>query len=60
MNKIKEFFEEILSSLRDTAYTHSEERREFAVRRINGHKDFMEGYSRFDPYIHEDDWHKHN
>ena len=60
MNRIKEFFEDILNSLRDTSYNHSEERREFALRRIQGHKDYMGGYSRFDPYIHEDEWNKHN
>ena len=60
MNKIKEFFEDILNSLRDTAYSHSEERREFAVRRLKGHKDYMEGFSRFNPYLHEDEWDKHN
>ena len=60
MNKIKEFFEEILNSLRETAYSHSEERREFAVRRIEGQKKFMDGFTKFSPYLHEDEWHKHN
>ena len=60
MNKIKEFFENILNSLRDTAYAHSEERREFAVRRLQSHRDYMKGFTRFNPYLHEDEWHKHN
>lgn len=59
MNKIKEFFEGTLNWLRDTSYHHSPERREFAVRRLNGHKDYMEGFSRFNPYLHEDEWEKH-
>ena len=57
---IRSFFENILNSLRDTAYAHSEERREFAVRRLKGHKDYMEGFTRFSPYLHEDEWDKHN
>ena len=60
MNKIKEFFENILDSLRNTAYEHSEERREFAVRRIKGQKDYMTNLTRFSPYIHFDEWDKHN
>ncbi len=60
MNKIKQFFEDILNSLRDTSYNHSEERREFALSRIKGHKDYMEGFSRFDPYLHFDEWEKQN
>ena len=60
MNKIKEFFEDILNSLRNTAYSHSEERREFAVSRIQGQKEYMNGFTKFSPYLHEDEWHKHN
>ena len=60
MNKIKEFFEDILNSLRDAAYSHSEERREFAVRRIKGHRDYMGGFSRFNPYLHPEEWDKQN
>ena len=60
MNRIKEFFEDILNSLHDTAYSHSEERREFAVRRIEGQKKYMDGFSRFSPYLHFDEWDKHN
>ena len=59
MNKIKEFFEDILNSLRDTAYSHSEERREFAVRRLKGHRDNMAGLTRFNPYLDFDEWDKH-
>jgi len=60
MNKIKQFFEDLLNSLRDTSYNHSEERREFAARRIQGHKNFMSGHARWDPYIHEDEWNNAN
>jgi len=58
MNRIKEFFEEILNSLRNTAYAHSDERREFAVRRIKGQKDYMANLTRFSPYLHFDEWDK--
>ncbi len=57
---MKKFFEDILDSLRNTAYSHSEGRREFAVRRIKGHRDNMEGLARFNPYIDFDEWDKHN
>ena len=60
MDKIKEFFEDILDSLRNTAYLHSEERREFAVRRLKGHRDNLEGLTRFNPYTNFDEWDKHN
>jgi len=60
MNKIKEFFEDILDSLRNTAYLHSEERREFAILRLQGHRDYMAGLTRFDPYLHFDEWDKRN
>ena len=60
MNKIKEFFEDILNSLRNTAYLHSEERREFAILRLKGHRDYMAGLTRYDPYLHFDEWDKHN
>ena len=56
---MKEFFEDILNSLRDTAYSHSEQRREFAIERINGHKKYMEGHSLLSPYLHQDEWDKH-
>lgn len=58
MDKIKEFFKEILDSLRDTSYAHSEERREFAILRLKGHRDQMAGLTRFNPYIHFDEWDK--
>ena len=57
---MKEFFEDILNSLRYTAHLHSEERREFAVRRLNGHRDNMAGLTRFNPYLDFDEWDKHN
>jgi hypothetical protein len=60
MNKIKEFFEDILDSLRNTAYLHSEERREFAILRLKGHRDHMAGLTRFNPYTDFDEWDKHN
>ena len=56
MNKIKEFFEDILNSLRDTAYAHSEERREFAKTKLLAHKFYMEGFRKTSPYLHPDDW----
>ncbi len=59
MNKIKEFFEDILDSLRHTAYLHSEERREFAILRLKGHRDHMAGLTRFNPYTNFDEWDKH-
>jgi len=60
MNKIKQFFEDILNSLRDTSYNHSEERREFAIRRLSDYRDYMSGHARWNPYIHEDEWNKQN
>ncbi len=57
---IASFFEEYLNRLRDFSYNHSNQRREFAKKRIQGHKDYIEGFSRFDPYLHEDEWSKHN
>jgi len=60
INNIKQFFEDILNELRNISYNHSEERREFAIRRIKGHRDYMSGHTRWDPYLHEDEWHKQN
>ena len=56
MNKIKEFFEDILNSLRDTAYAHSEERREFAKTKLLAHKFYMDGFRKTSPYLHPDTW----
>ena len=58
--RMKELFNNVLNWLRDTSYYHSNERREFAKKRIQGRKDYMDGFSRFDPYLHEDEWSKHN
>jgi len=60
MNKIKEFFEDLLNSLRDTSYNHSEERREFAIRRLSAYRDHMSGHARWNPYIDEDEWNNQN
>lgn len=60
INNIKEFIEGTLNWLRDTSYNHSPERREFAISRIKGHRDYMGGFSRFNPYLHPDEWDKQN
>ena len=60
IDKIKEFFEDTLNWLRDTSYDHSTERREFAISRIKGHKEYMGGFSRFSPYLHPDEWETEN
>jgi len=60
INNTEEFFEDILDSLRNTAYLHSEERREFAILRLKGHRDHMAGLTRFNPYTDFDEWDKHN
>ena len=56
---IKEIYNDILNKLRDTSYDHSEQRREFAIERLKGHRQYMEGFTRFNPYLHEDEWDKH-
>ena len=57
---MKEFFENILNSLRDTAYSHSEERREFAKTKLLAHKFYMEGFRKTTPYLHPDTWQEDN
>ena len=59
MNKIKELIEDTLNWLRDTSYNHSAERREFAIARMQGHRNYMAGLTRFSPYLHLDEWEKH-
>ena len=58
MDRIKEFFEEILYELRDISYNNSPERREFAIERIEGHRKYMRNETRWSPYLHEDEWDK--
>ena len=57
---MKEFFENILNSLRDTAYSHSAERREFAKTKLLAHKFYMEGFRKTTPYLHPDTWQEDN
>ena len=56
MNKIKEFFEDTLNWLRDTSYNHSPERREFAVRRLTAHREYMKNKRSLNPYLHPETW----
>lgn len=56
MNKVKEFFEATLNSLRDTAYSHSEERRGFAKTKLLAHKFYLDGFRKTTPYLHPDTW----
>ena len=60
MNRIKEFFEDILDSLRNTAYLHSEERRQFAESKLLAHKFYMQGFRKTTPYLHPDTWQEDN
>jgi len=58
INRIKEYFESTLDWLRDTSYSHSLERSEFAAARIKGQKDYMAGLTRFSPYLQFEEWDK--
>jgi len=58
IDNIKEFFQEMLSELRDISYNNSPERREFAVERLEGHRKYMRNETRWSPYLHEDEWDK--
>ena len=58
--EIPSFLTDYADYLRDLSQRHSEERREFAVRRIEGQKDYVANLTRFSPYIHFDEWDKHN
>ena len=60
LTEIRSLFEDTLNSLRETAYAHSEERREFAILRLKGHRDNMKGLTRFSPYTDFDEWDKRN
>jgi len=56
MNKIKEFFEDILNQLRDTSFNHSIERYELAKERLTDHRRYMNNEIRWNPYLHFDEW----
>ena len=60
LTEIRSLFEEILNSLRETSYAHSEERREFAITRLKGHRDHMAGLARYSPYTNFDEWEEYN
>jgi hypothetical protein len=60
MNRIKEFFEDILDELRNISYNHSEERREFASLRLKHHREYMKGFTKINPYLHEEEWNEHH
>ena len=60
MDRIKEFFQEILSELRDLSYNHSEERRKFAESKLLAHKFYMQGFRKTTPYLHPDTWQEDN
>ena len=51
---MKQFFKDILNHLRDVSYNASSERAQWAAERLAGHRAYMEGYSRFNPYLHSD------
>jgi hypothetical protein len=56
INKIKEFFEDILNSLRDTSYNHSIDRKEFAIKRLTAHREYMKNKRSLNPYLHPETW----
>ena len=56
MDRIKEFFQEILNELRDISYNNSPERMEWAAIRLEGHRKYMRNNARWSPYLHEDEW----
>ena len=56
MDRIKEFFEEILSELRELSYRNSEENIEFTKSKLLAHRQYMEGFRRYGPYTHPDTW----
>ena len=58
MDKIKEFFEDVLNDLRNISYRNSTERAEFATVRLLHHREHMDGKRRWNPYIDEDEWNK--
>ena len=60
IENLKSLVSDYLNYLRDLSYRESPERLEFAKKRTQGHRDYMSGHSRFDPYLHEEEWSKHN
>ena len=52
MDKIKEFFQDILNELRDISYNNSPERKEFAIERLEAHRQFMKNKRALSPYLH--------
>jgi len=56
ITQIIDTWNDILNRLRDISYQHSPERREFALKRIEGHQRHMTGHSRYDPYLHFEQW----
>ena len=53
---MKEFINDILNWLRDTSYNASPERAEWAAKRLAGHRAYMTGYKRTNPYLDPDAW----
>ena len=58
IDNIKDFFQDILSELRDISHRHSPERREFAIDRLNDHRKYMRYETKINPYLHGDEWDK--
>jgi len=55
---MKEFLEDILNQLRDTSFNSSIERYELAKERLKDHKRYMQNETRWNPYLHFDEWDK--
>ena len=53
---MKQLIERYLNYLRNLSYRHSDERFHFTRNKLLAHGQYMDGFRKFDPYIHPDDW----
>jgi len=56
MNNIKEFISSYLDHLRDLSYNHSIDRKEFAIKRLTAHREYMKNKRSLNPYLHPETW----
>tara|TARA_B100001559_G_C16482948_1_gene614665 strand:+ start:812 stop:991 length:180 start_codon:yes stop_codon:yes gene_type:complete len=56
IDKIKEFFSSYLNHLRDVSYNHSIDRKQFAIKRLTAHREYMNKKRNLNPYLHPETW----